>query len=206
MSSNEPENLQKIKDLQNRLSEISQFPDNTENFYIYKTVELAVESASDLNYGVGAILVDPKGDIVAKGQNQVFHPYFQSGLHAEMDALNHFEGGIKGEKVDLKGYTIYTSLEPCPMCMSRILMAGVGYTVYAAEDELGGMIHIVDDYLKTKDKLKKNGFDSISALPPVWEQFYIKQNFRKANCNIELQKLAMDAFLLNIENIRSRRR
>ena len=43
------------------------------------------------NYGVGALLVDPQGTIVARGQNAVFSPYFRSDLHAEMVVMNIFE-------------------------------------------------------------------------------------------------------------------
>jgi hypothetical protein len=43
------------------------------------------------NYGVGALLVDPQGTIVARGQNAVFSPYFRSDLHAEMVVMNTFE-------------------------------------------------------------------------------------------------------------------
>ncbi|MCB1193315.1 MAG: nucleoside deaminase [Leptospiraceae bacterium] len=206
MSLKVPNGNPEIQSLKSRLDKVIVSSTNSEDAYIKQTVKLAIESASNLNYGVGAILVDKGGDVVSRGQNQVFYPYFQSGLHAEMDALNQFEEKIRGERVDLKDYTIYTSLEPCPMCMSRILMAGVGFTVYAADDDLGGMVHIIEAYLKSKKELKKQGFDNIGVLPDVWEQFYIKQSFRKADCDLELQKLAIEAFLLNIQQIRSKRK
>jgi guanine deaminase len=36
---------------------------------------------------------------------------------------------------ELKGTTLYTSGEPCPMCMSAILWCGIGRVVYGASIE-----------------------------------------------------------------------
>ena len=46
------------------------------------------------NYGVGALLVDPQGTIVARGQNAVFSPYFRSDLHAELVVMNALRSAI----------------------------------------------------------------------------------------------------------------
>ena len=51
----------------------------------------ALAAARAGNYGVGAVLVDPNGEIVERGRNAVFYPHFRSDLHAEMVAMNAFE-------------------------------------------------------------------------------------------------------------------
>ena len=44
----------------------------------------ALVAAQRGNYGVGAVLVNPRGTVVGQGQNTVFYPHFRSDLHAEM--------------------------------------------------------------------------------------------------------------------------
>src|SRR5262245_48002812 len=51
----------------------------------------ALVAAQRGNYGVGAVLVNPGGSVVSKGQNTVFYPHFRSDLHAEMVVMNAFE-------------------------------------------------------------------------------------------------------------------
>src|SRR5579864_9473013 len=58
-----------------------QHPDDA---YAWLTCTLALEGVARDNFGVGAILVDAGGQVVAQGHNQVFHPYFRSDRHAEM--------------------------------------------------------------------------------------------------------------------------
>ena len=41
----------------------------------------------------------------------------------------------KLKSASLKGYTLYTTCEPCPMCMSDALWAGVDRVVYGATIE-----------------------------------------------------------------------
>lgn len=78
------------------------------------------------NWGVGCVItLDDK--IIARGRNQVFTGQNRL-LHAEMDAINklqrhHF-------KASGKNLTLYTTLEPCPMCFGAILLAGI-HTVVA---------------------------------------------------------------------------
>ncbi len=50
--------------------------------------------------------------------------------HAEVQAIRLATRKLK--QVSLAGYTLYTTCEPCPMCMSAILWAGLDRVVYGA--------------------------------------------------------------------------
>src|SRR5215510_1389952 len=135
----------------------------------------ALAAARAGNYGVGAVLVDPNGSILAQGRNAVFFPYFRSDHHAEMVAINAFEE--RHPDVDnMRGYTLVSSLEPCPMCMTRLLMAGVQTVKFLAYDELGGMV------------------DQKHLLPVAWKRLRKRQEYVQADVSKSLQRFAFDVF------------
>lgn len=137
------------------------------------------------NFGVGAILVDDDGSLVCYAHNEVFYPYFRSDQHAEMAVMNRFENTHR-DLAKLEGYSLYTSLESCPMCLSRFITAGIKTVLYIAPDAMGGMIHKVKD------------------LPPVWIELAKGQIFTQAKCSDELINAANRIFLLNVEELNTK--
>lgn len=128
-------------------------------------------------YAVGAVLLTADGNVVAEGHNEVFVGEFRSDLHAEMVVLNKFEGGQRGQfrPADL---TLVSSLEPCPMCMARIIYAGVGTVRYVCDDPDAGMV-------TRKGALPPFVQQISNSLPQVWEQ---------AQCSEELKEAALHIF------------
>lgn len=57
-------------------------------------------------------------------------------VHHEILAMNRMYDG--GQDVDTNKAVLFCSLEPCLMCFSTILNAGIGTIVYAYEDVYGG--------------------------------------------------------------------
>lgn len=145
----------------------------------------ALEAARKGNYGVGAVLVDPDGRIVAQGQNSVFFPRFRSDLHAEMVVMNAFEERHPESK-HMRGYTLMCSLEPCPMCLARLLVAGVQTVKFLAHDDLAGMV------------------DRRPHFPAAWQRLWQRQAFVRAEVSDALRRFALDVFLLNLEACRRR--
>jgi tRNA(adenine34) deaminase len=58
---------------------------------------------------------------------------FDPSSHAEVRAIRKATRRLK--KLSLAGYTLYTTCEPCPMCMSAALWAGLDRVVYGATIE-----------------------------------------------------------------------
>src|SRR5215470_9976032 len=125
---------------------------------------LAYEAVLLGNFGIGCVLVDPSGNVVASGHNEVFNPYFRSDRHGEMVVMDAFEENNKSV-TSMAGYTLYTSLESCPMCLARLITSGVGTVKYLAPDTQGGMVHLMGN------------------LPPVWQELAKRQTFPQANCS-----------------------
>jgi len=89
------------------------------------------------NVGVGAVLTDPHGRIVAAGRNRVSDKDAPPGrlrstfiAHAELDVL----GQLTPD--DYRHHTLWTTLEPCPLCSMAIVTSNVGIVTFAARDRL----------------------------------------------------------------------
>ncbi len=145
----------------------------------------ALAAAARGNYGVGAVLIDPGGAVVERGQNEAFYPSFRSDRHAEMVVLSAFEARCP-EVDNMRGYTLVSSLEPCPMCIARLLITGVETVKFLALDELGGMAR------------------HVHHLPTAWERLGERVEFSLADVTAELRQFALDAFLLNLEQLRNK--
>ena len=100
----------------------------------------------------GAVVVKD-GEIVAKGNNKVIGNNDPTA-HAEVVAIR--EASKKLGTYDLSGCTLYTSCEPCPMCLSAIIWANIKEVYYACTKKDAANIGFRDDaiyeYLKGNDK------------------------------------------------------
>lgn len=78
----------------------------------------------------GASIVHTKsGEMLLRALNAVAQE-FDPSSHAEVRAIRKAAKRLK--QVSLAGYTLYTTCEPCPMCMSTALWAGLDRVVYGA--------------------------------------------------------------------------
>ncbi|MDR7665880.1 nucleoside deaminase [Methanosarcina sp. Z-7115] len=179
-----------IINLKNWLQEYDFFPEYPDDPYAWLTDVLALKSVNSGNYGVGSVLVSAGGEIAAMGHNLVYSPYFRSDLHAEMVTVNYFEKE-NPQITTLKEYALYTSLESCPMCLVRLISAGINKVFYVSPDPIGGMVN------------------SISLLPPLWKDLSAPQAFTAARCSRELSNAATEIMLINanelLEILRKRR-
>jgi tRNA(adenine34) deaminase len=156
--------------------------------FVLVAVKESLAAFKEGNGGVGACLVhEGTGKIVERGRNRQFRPHFRSDLHAEMDLLTRFEERVKAPRLDdltvpqahqrkIEGLVLYTSVEPCPMCLSRIINIGLKKTYYAAPDPSGGMA------------LK------IQNLPAFWQELAAGRIYEPARCSPELVALAKALF------------
>jgi len=72
------------------------------------------------------------GELLLKSLNAVARE-FDPSSHAEVRAIRLATKKLK--TLSLAGYTLYTTCEPCPMCMSTALWAGLDRVVYGATIE-----------------------------------------------------------------------
>lgn len=110
----------------------------------------------------GSVIIDRQGNIIAEGNNKVLKDNDPTA-HAEIIAIR--EACKKLKTYNLSEYILYTSCEPCPMCLSAIIWANIKEVYYACTKEDVGNIGFRDDiiyeYLKgnKKDLIKLNQID-----------------------------------------------
>lgn len=139
----------------------------------HRVCQLAAKASELGTYAVGAVLLDDQGVLLAEGHNAVFVDGFRSDLHAEMVVLTKFETEYQGP-IKPHTLTLISSLEPCPMCMARLIYSGVGTIRYVCEDPHGGMV------------------TRISSLPPKLQEISeeLSQDWGLADCSKELRDAA----------------
>jgi len=81
----------------------------------------------------GASIVHTKsGELLLRALNAVAQQ-FDPSAHAEVRAIRMATKRLRN--LSLAGFTLYTTCEPCPMCMSAALWAGLDRVVYGATIE-----------------------------------------------------------------------
>ena len=93
--------------------------------YMKLALERAREAGRKGNRAVASIIVRD-GTILGAGENTMFTD-FDPSAHAEIAAIR--DACAKLKTIDLSGSTLYTTLEPCPMCFWAMQEAQIGTLV-----------------------------------------------------------------------------
>lgn len=176
---------QSILELETRILAYRPDPRYRDDAFGLVVVKDAIVSLKAGSGGIGACLVDGKtGEVVERGRNRQYSPHFRSDMHGEMDLLNRYEDRLQKKGGSSSGndprqcgdLILFTSTEPCPMCLTRIINSGIQRMYYINPDLEGGMAHRMEQ------------------LPPFWRTFAAGRDFRQAECSPQLQKIAEDLF------------
>lgn len=99
--------------------------------YMEIAIKEAKKSLKTNDVPIGAVIVE-NSHIISKGHNTREKTHLITG-HAEINAI---EKACKKKKTwHLNKCTLYTTLEPCKMCMEVIKQARIKTVVYAAKQE-----------------------------------------------------------------------
>jgi tRNA(adenine34) deaminase len=95
------------------------------NHFMDRAMALAQQSIDDGNRPAGCVIVKD-GRTIGEGRNRVYTS-FDPTAHGEMVAIRNV--ALRLQTVDLSGCTLYTSMEPCPMCCWAIIDARISTLV-----------------------------------------------------------------------------
>lgn len=148
-----------------------------------KAMQLAIEESKaniTNNYKnggpFGAVIVK-NGKIIASAHNTVIESV-DATAHAEINAIRQASKILNTN--DLSGCTLYTSAEPCPMCLSAIIWANIKDVYYANTrkdaDNIGFRDDVIYEYINGGNAhiLNKHHIESEEALD-------VFKNFEKIN-------------------------
>ncbi len=90
----------------------------------------------------GAVVVDSNGNIIANGNNKVLKDKDPTA-HAEIVAIRNACKVLNTN--DLSDCILYTSCEPCPMCLSAIIWANIKKVYFACTKKDAANIGFRDD-------------------------------------------------------------
>jgi guanine deaminase len=111
---------------------------------MHLTISRAAENAFSGGGGPFAALIVRGGIVIAEGTNMV-----TSGLdataHAEIVAIR--RGCTELRSFELSGCEIYTSCEPCPMCLGAIYWARLSAVYYSATHKDAAAAGFDDSYI-----------------------------------------------------------
>lgn len=129
-------------DKQNGLPEKQDFTAEDREF-MRRAIDLSIENIDMGGGPFGAVIVRD-GKLIASGTNRVV-PNNDPTAHAEVVAIRNACREL--ETFDLSGCTVYTSCEPCPMCLSALYWAGVERICYANTKRDAAAISFDDSYI-----------------------------------------------------------
>ncbi len=110
-------------------------------------IDLAWQAYKSGSLPIAAVITDQSGKIISKGRNRIGnigqahlqlsnHPI----AHAEVNAILQLDE----RKMNPKTSTLYTLLEPCPMCMGAMQIMGIDSFLYACRDPWAGSSIMAD--------------------------------------------------------------
>lgn len=98
--------------------------------FMQMAIDIALESVKGLDGGPFGAVIIKDGEVIAKTSNSVTKTNDPTA-HAEINAIRKACQELK--TFDLSGCEIYSSCEPCPMCLSAIYWARIDKLYYAAD-------------------------------------------------------------------------
>ncbi|CAB5240454.1 unannotated protein [freshwater metagenome] len=106
-------------------------------------IAIAQESLVTGDIPVGAVILNPEGEIVATGKNER-EALGDPTAHAEIVAIR--SAANNGWRLD--SHTLVVTLEPCAMCAGAIAQSRIGNLIFGAWDEKAGAVGSVWDVLR----------------------------------------------------------
>ena len=135
------------------------------------------------NVAVGGCLL--KGDdIIDRNMSKAIAPYHRTDLHVEMVLLNDLEDRLCDDPTPrMRDYALFTSQEPCPMCLARICFNQVGKTFYVYRDG------------SSPEAGEMTNWD---RLPPGFRGLGSRLVIEEADCAPELKELSRQVWVTSI--------
>ena len=122
--------------------------------FMQRAAELALRKMRENSGGPFGAIIVRGGEVVAEGWNQVTSGNDPTA-HAEIVAIRNACASLKS--FSLEGCEIYTSCEPCPMCLGAIYWARLERLYYANSRHDAARIGFDDEFIYREIALPLDG-------------------------------------------------
>ena len=120
------------------------------NKFMLKAIELSIKSAETTGGPFGCVIVKDN-NIISEGSNKVTSTNDPTA-HGEIVAIR--EACKKLNNFNLNGSELYSTCEPCPMCLSAIYWARISKIYYANTREDAQKIDFDDSFIYSEFEKK----------------------------------------------------
>jgi tRNA(adenine34) deaminase len=131
-------------------------------YFMNEAIALAEIALKEGEFPVGCVIVFENKVIASGSRKGTLAGTVNETDHAEIIALRNLSDAGVNNDIDRSGMTLFSTMEPCLMCFSAILLSGIGTVVYAYEDVMGGGTKID---LKSLPPLYRN--KQLSVIPGI---------------------------------------
>lgn len=112
--------------------------------YLREAIALAGKNAEEAHGGPFGAVIVKNNEVIAATSNSVTVDNDPTA-HAEVNAIR--ESAARLKTFDLSGCTLYSSCEPCPMCLSAAYWANIDKIIYAADKNDAAKAGFDDDFI-----------------------------------------------------------
>lgn len=120
--------------------------------FLQRAIHLATENVRAGSGGPFAALIVKNGEVIAEAANSVTTTYDPTA-HGEINAIRKACAAL--QSFSLEGCEIYTSSEPCPMCLAAIYWARIETIYFGNSCDDAARAGFRDDYLYQQFKLDR---------------------------------------------------
>jgi guanine deaminase len=156
---------------------LSRFPTATHEGFMRRAIANSRKAGVEYKTGgaFGAVIVNRDGAVLADGANQVVAQNDPT-WHAELSAIRQACALLMSPR--LEGCTLYTSAEPCPMCLAAAYWAhldGIFYAATAADAKAYGNFDDPYIYEQVSLPVGDRAIPELELLRPaaveVWKEY-----------------------------------
>ena len=149
------------------------------------SIEEGIRAGRMGNVAVGGCLLK-NDEVILRDVSKALSPYHRTDLHVEMVLLNVLEDHLCDDPTPgMRNYTLFTSQEPCPMCLARICFNQVGKTYYVYRDS---------------SSPEAGESTTWERLPPGFRGLGSRLVIEEAQCAPELKEISRQVWLNSIES------
>lgn len=149
------------------------------------SIRQGIRAGRNGSIAVGGCLLH-NGEVIMEDMTKANAPYHRTDLHTEMVLLNRLEDELcDNPKPRMRDYTLFTSQEPCPMCLARICFNQVGKTYYVYRDA---------------NSAEAGKLTNLERMPEGFKILASRLEIKEADCSPKLKEIARQVWLNSIDH------